>query len=103
MININQLEHIIILESIIENILNEISQQSIQFITKHDEHKIMDEINKYTNNILKANMKSLDLLKKKEIIENMSTGLFEQISESNFDYCQLGVKIGVNLILELLF
>lgn len=71
MININQLEHIISLESIIENILNEISQQSIQFITKHDEHKIMDEINKYTNNILKANMKSLDLLKKKEIIENM--------------------------------
>ena len=42
MININQLEHIISLESIIENILNEISQQSIQFITKHDEHKIMD-------------------------------------------------------------
>ena len=45
---------------------------------------------------------NLDVLQTEDVIENVSTDLFDNITGANMDYFRHGMKIGARLIAELL-
>ncbi len=71
------------------------------FIKIHDQ-VIMSEIKKYSMDIRKIDFSNLDVLQTEDVIENVSTDLFDNITGANMDYFRHGMKIGARLIAELL-
>lgn len=70
------------------------------FVKIHDQI-LMSGIKKYSAAIGNIDFSSLDSLQKENMIENMSTDLFDSITKANMDYLRHGMKIGARLLAEL--
>lgn len=74
-----------------------------QFIyMKVYEHKIMGEIKKYSLAIQNLEYDRLSGQELEESIESLSSGLYDAMVESEIAYLKHGMKLGAELILELL-
>lgn len=70
------------------------------FVKIHDQ-AIMDEIKKYSLNIRKMDFSGMDTQQIEDVIEGVSTDLYDNISRANLDYLRHGIKIGARLLADL--
>lgn len=70
------------------------------FVKIHDQ-AIMDEIKKYSLNIRKMDFSGMDTQQIDDVIEGVSTDLYDNISRANLDYLRHGIKIGARLLADL--
>lgn len=71
------------------------------FVKIHDQ-VLMSEIKKFSMDIRKMDFSNLDGLQTEDVIENVSTGLFDNITRANMDYLRHGMKIDAKLLAELI-
>lgn len=70
------------------------------FIKIHDQ-AVMNEIKKYSLDIRKIDFSKMDRQQIEDMVESVSTNLYDNISQSNLDYFRHGIKIGARLLAEL--
>lgn len=70
------------------------------FVKIHDQ-VLMSEIKKYSEDLRRTDFSNLDSLRMGDMIESMSTDLFDNITAANMDYLRHGMKIGARLLAEL--
>ena len=70
------------------------------FVKIHDQI-FMSGIKKYSVNIRKMDFSNLSSQQIDNMIESMSTNLYDEITKVNMDYFRHGVKIGAKLLAEL--
>lgn len=70
------------------------------FVKIHDQI-FMSGIKKYSVNIRKMDFSNLSNQQIDNMIESMSTNLYDEITKANMDYFRHGVKIGAKLLAEL--
>ncbi len=66
------------------------------------EQKLMEEIKKYSCDIRKPEFDTLSGIQMEQAIENLSSDLFDAISQACIEYLKNGMKLGAELQLELL-
>lgn len=71
------------------------------FVKIHDQ-VLMTGIKKYSLNIRKMDFSNLSNQQVDEMIESLSTNLYDDITKANMDYLRHGVKIGARLQAELI-
>lgn len=69
----------------------------LSFVKRND-HILMEKIKEYSQDIKKTNG-NLD----EEVIESISASLFDVITQVNMDYFRCGIKMGAQLLTELIF
>lgn len=70
------------------------------FVKIHDQ-VLMSGIKKYSMNIRKMDFSDMDSRQIDDMVENVSTDLYDDITKSNLDYFRHGIKIGAKLLAEL--
>lgn len=70
------------------------------FVKIHDQI-LMSGIKKYSVNIRKMDFSNLNSQQIEDMIESLSTNLYDDITKTNLDYLRHGVKIGAKLLAEL--
>lgn len=70
------------------------------FVKIHDQI-LMSGIKKYSVNIRKMDFSNLNSHQIEDMVESMSTNLYDEITKANMDYFRHGVKIGAKLLAEL--
>lgn len=70
------------------------------FVKMHDQI-LMNGIKKYSVNIRKMDFSNLNSQQIEDMIESLSTNLYDDITKANMDYLRHGVKIGAWLLVDL--
>ncbi len=70
------------------------------FVKIHDQI-FMSGIKKYSVNIRKMEFSNLDSQQIDDMVESLSTNLYDDITKANMDYFRHGIKIGAKLLAEL--
>ena len=70
------------------------------FVKIHDQ-VLMSGIKKYSMDIRKMNFSNLNSQQIEDMVESLSTNLYDDITKANMDYLRHGVKIGAKLLAEL--
>ena len=70
------------------------------FVKIHDQ-VLMSGIKKYSMDIRKMNFSNLNSQQIEDMIESVSTNLYDDITKTNLDYLRHGIKIGAKLLAEL--
>ncbi len=70
------------------------------FVKIHDQI-LMSGIKKYSVNIRKMDFSNLNSQQIEDMIESLSTNLYDDITKTNLDYLRHGIKIGAKLLAEL--
>ena len=70
------------------------------FVKIHDQI-LMSGIKKYSMDIRKMDFSNLNSQQIEDMIESLSTNLYDDITKANMDYLRHGVKIGARLLADL--
>lgn len=100
-INLEEKESSVSLDRIVDMVLDNI-EVGQQFAFKCHEQKFMDEIRKYTHDIRVLEFGNMSRQEQDEVVESQSSDLHETMSGACIACLKHGMKLGAELILELL-
>lgn len=103
-IDLTEKESVVSLDHIIDMVLdNAEAEWQPQFdYMKHHEQKFMAEIKRYSYSIRNPELDKYSEKQLESVIENQSSDLHDAMSAAGIAYLKHGMKLGVEIILELL-